>query len=35
VSVTLDIYSHAAPSLQSEAAGRIDELLAGTPQAAS
>jgi hypothetical protein len=28
VSVTLDTYSHVAPSLQREAAGRIDESLA-------
>jgi hypothetical protein len=28
VSVTLDTYSHVAPSLQREAAGRIDGLLA-------
>ncbi len=31
VSTTLDTYSHVAPSLQREAAGRIDELLAGAP----
>jgi integrase len=32
VSVTLDTYSHVAPSLQREAAGRIDRLLAGAPR---
>jgi integrase len=31
VSVTLDTYSHVAPSLQREAAGRIDGLLEGRP----
>jgi integrase len=31
VSVTLDTYSHVAPSLQREAADRPDGLLAGAP----
>ena len=34
VSMTLDTYSHVAPSLQGEAAGRIDELLAGASPSA-
>lgn len=32
VSVTLDTYSHVAPSLQREAAERLDGLLAGAPR---
>jgi integrase len=35
VSVTLDTYSHVAPSLQREAAVRVDELIAGAPHSAS
>jgi integrase len=32
VSITLDVYSHAIPTLQREAAGRLAALVFGRPQ---
>lgn len=34
ISITLDLYSHSTPSLQAEAAQRLDAILSGQPHAA-